>query len=221
MNETVNAFLLVYMGLLPIINPLGNAPIFLGLTQHCTDEDRHLLAHRVAINGFFLLLGSLIVGSHVLEFFGITLPVVRVAGGLVVTALGWKLLQSGDEGIDSREVATATHEVATASRPVGREDSFYPLTMPLTVGPGAISVAIALGTQRPRALNIYDIIFLGGAAIAALAAMGATIYVCYRFAELIITTLGKRGTTVLVRLSAFILLCIGIEIIWSGYSALR
>ena len=213
MNETANAFLLVYMGLFPIINPVGGAPIFLGLTRDCTDEERHLLARRVAISGFFLMLGSLIVGSHVLEFFGITLPVVRVAGGLVVTAFGWKLLQAGDDGIDSREVATA-------SRPVGREDAFYPLTMPLTVGPGAISVAIALGTQRPKAADLSDLIFLGGAAIAALAAMGATIYVCYRFAELIIATLGKRGTTVMVRLSAFILLCIGIEIIWSGYSTL-
>ena len=213
MNETTNAFLLVYMGLFPIINPVGGAPIFLGLTRHCTDEERHSLARRVAINGFFLMLGSLIVGSHVLEFFGITLPVVRIAGGLVVTAFGWKLLQAGDDGIERREVATA-------SRPVGREDAFYPLTMPLTVGPGAISVAIALGTQRPKAADLSDLIFLGGASIAALVATGATIYVCYRFAELIIATLGKRGTSVLVRLSAFILLCIGIEIIWSGYSAL-
>jgi multiple antibiotic resistance protein len=212
-NETASAFLLVYMGLFPIINPIGGAPIFLGLTRHCTDQERHLLARRVAISGFFLMLGSLVVGSHVLEFFGITLPVVRVAGGLVVTAFGWKLLQADDDGIDSREVATA-------SRPVGREDAFYPLTMPLTVGPGAISVAIALGTQRPKAADLSDLIFLGGASIAALVAMGATIYVCYRFAELIIATLGKRGTTVMVRLSAFILLCIGIEIIWSGYSAL-
>jgi len=201
------------MGLFPIINPIGGAPIFLGLTRDCTDEERHLLARRVAVSGFFLMLGSLIVGSHVLEFFGIPLPVVRVAGGLVVTAFGWKLLQAGDDGIDSREVATA-------NRPVGREDAFYPLTMPLTVGPGAISVAIALGTQRPKAADLSDLIFIGGPAIAALVAMGATIYVCYRFAELIVATLGKRGTTVLVRLSAFILLCIGIEIIWSGYSAL-
>ena len=145
------------MGLFPIINPVGGAPIFLGLTRDCTDEERHLLARRVAISGFFLMLGSLIVGSHVLEFFGVTLPVVRVAGGLVVTAFGWKLLQAGDDGIDSREVATA-------GKPVGREDAFYPLTMPLTVGPGAISVAIALGTQRPKAADLSDLIFLGGAA---------------------------------------------------------
>jgi len=100
------------------------------------------------------------------------------------------------------------------------QDAFYPFTLPLTVGPGAISVAIALGTQRPRAANLYDLIILGGAAISALLAMSATIFVCYRFAELIVATLGERGTTVLVRLSAFVLLCIGIEIISSGYSAL-
>jgi multiple antibiotic resistance protein len=212
-NETTNAFLLVYMGLFPIINPVGGAPIFLGLTRHCTDEERHSLARRVAINGFFLMLGSLIVGSHVLEFFGITLSIVRIAGGLVVTAFGWNLLQAGPEGVDS-------HEVATTDRPPGPQDAFYPFTLPLSVGPGAISVAIALGTQRPRAANLYDLIVLGAVAIAALLAISATIYVCYRFAQLIITTLGESGTTVLVRLSAFVLLCIGIEIILSGYSAI-
>jgi multiple antibiotic resistance protein len=141
-NDKVNAFLSVY-GLLPIINPIGDAPIFLGLTRHCTDEERHSLARRVAINGFFLMPGSLIVGSPVLEFFGITLPIVRIAGSLMVTAFGWKLLQAGPEGVDS-------HEIATTARPPAPQDAFYPFTLPLTVGPGAISVAIALGTRRPR-----------------------------------------------------------------------
>ena len=95
MSNIANVFLLVYAGLFPIVNPIGNAPIFLGLTRHCTDGERRALALRVAINGFFLLLGSLFVGSYVLEFFGITLPVVRIAGGLVVSAFGWTLLQAG------------------------------------------------------------------------------------------------------------------------------
>jgi multiple antibiotic resistance protein len=214
MGDEVNAFLFVYMGLFPIINPVGTAPIFLGLTRHCSDAERHTLARRVAANGFFLMLGSLIVGSHVLEFFGITIPVVRIAGGLVVTAFGWRLLHAGDEGGDARDAATT-------GRLLGQEDAFYPLTMPLTVGPGAISVAIALGTQRPKEpRGLVDLIFLGGAALAALVAMGATIYLCYRFTERMSAALGTRGTTVLVRLSAFILLCIGIEILWNGCRAL-
>jgi multiple antibiotic resistance protein len=84
-------FFLVYAGLFPIVNPVGNAPIFLALTRYYTKRERHALALRVAINGFFLLLGSLLVGSYVLEFFGITLPVLRIAGGVVVTAFGGTL----------------------------------------------------------------------------------------------------------------------------------
>ena len=213
-NDFVNTFLLVYAGLFPIVNPVGGAPIFLGLTRHCTDAERHALSGRVAVNGFFLLLGSLFVGSHVLEFFGITLPVVRIAGGLVVTAFGWKLLQAGEEPDDRRAADTA-------GNPLAPTDAFYPLTMPLTVGPGSISVAITLGSQRPKeATDLAHLALLGGAAVAGLIAIAVTIFVCYRFAERIVAALGENGTNVLVRLSAFILLCIGIEIIWNGYSAL-
>jgi multiple antibiotic resistance protein len=208
-NHLVNAFLLVYAGLFPIVNPIGVAPIFLGLTRECTEEERNTLALRVALASFALLLGSMFVGSYVLEFFGITLPIVRVAGGLVVAATGWKLLQAENSAASDR----AGH------RAVAPTDAFYPLTMPLTVGPGSMAVAITLGSQRPPA-SLPEIPFLAGAAIVGLIAIAATIYVCYRFAEGTVGALGERGTNVLVRLSAFILLCIGIEILWNGYSAL-
>ncbi len=208
-NELVNAFLLVYAGLFPIVNPIGAAPIFFGLTRDCTANERRALALQVALNSFVLLLGSLFVGSYVLEFFGLTLPIVRVAGGLVVAAAGWNVLQAGDSGDDER----------TGHKPVVPTDAFYPLTMPMTVGPGSIAVAITLGSQRPRA-PLADVTLLAGAAVAGLIAIAATIYVCYRFAGGAIGRLGKHGTNVVVRLSAFILLCIGIEIIWSGCSAL-
>jgi multiple antibiotic resistance protein len=208
-SAITNTFLLVYAGLFPIVNPIGGAPIFLGLTRHCTDQERNALALRVTLNSFFLLFGSMFVGSYVLEFFGITLPIVRIAGGLVVTATGWNLLQAGSQGDDDR----------AAHRPVTPTDAFYPLTMPITVGPGSIAVAITLGSQRPRGA-ITEIALLGAAAIAGLIAIAATIYVCYRFAERTVGVLGENGTNVLVRLSAFILLCIGIEILWYGYSTL-
>jgi multiple antibiotic resistance protein len=118
-ENIANVFLLVYAGLFPIVNPIGNAPIFLGLTRHCTDGERRALALRVAINGFFLLLGSLFVGSYVLEFFGITLPVVRIAGGLVVSAFGWTLLQAGGD-LENQRTAEA------AARPAVSTDAFYP-----------------------------------------------------------------------------------------------
>ena len=207
--EIANTFLLVYAGLFPIINPIGGAPIFLGLTRHCTDTERNALALGVTFNSFFLLLGSLLIGSYVLEFFGITLPIVRVAGGLIVAATGWSLLQASEDFIDDR----------TEHKPKIPTDAFYPLTMPITVGPGSIAVAITIGSRRPRA-PLPEVAILAGAALAGVVAIAATIYLCYRFAEGTVGALGESGTNVVVRLSAFILFCIGIEIIWNGYSAL-
>jgi multiple antibiotic resistance protein len=211
MHAAANAFLLVYAGLFPIVNPIGTAPIFLALTSRNSAEVRHGLVRRVTVNSFVLLLGSLFVGSHVLVFFGITLPVVRIAGGLAVASFGWRLLR---DGVEPAQHAGGVDE----SGPI---DAFYPLTMPLTVGPGSISVAIALGAQRPTDTgDLASIALLGGAAVVGAAAIALTVFVCYRFADRMMSILGTSGINVLIRLSAFILLCIGIQIIWSGYSAL-
>src|SRR5579872_7261429 len=182
MNAAVNAFLLVYAALFPIVNPIADAPLFLGLTQFCTDAQRNLLARRVALNSFFLLVGSLFVGSHVLEFFGISLPVVRIGGGLVVSAFGWKLLNAEP----SPDVPRVDPNVR-ATIP----DPFYPLTMPLTVGPGSISVAITLGTQLPKIAGAEQLLFTTGAAVAASLAMALTVYFSY-LGFLLVADLGVR-----------------------------
>ena len=207
----INAFLLVYAALFPIVNPIADAPLFLGLTEFCSEVQRNALARRVAANSFFLLIGSLFIGSHVLEFFGISLPVVRIGGGLVVSAFGWKLLNAEPSPDASKMEATAN---ATAP------DAFYPLTMPLTVGPGSISVAITLGSQRPKAAGVEQLAMLAGGAIAGAFAIALTVYFSYRFAQPLVRLLGPHGTQAVVRLSAFILLCIGIQILWSGWSDL-
>lgn len=211
MSPVVNAFLLIYAGLFPVVNPVGGAPLFLGATRHFTEAERHVLALRVALNSLILLVGSLFFGAAVLEFFGITLPVVRIAGGLVVSVFGWTLLQGGGH-VDGGPAATAG---------VRNPDAFYPLTMPLTVGPGSISVAITLGSQRPHGAHYFSALALPAAgAIAGLIAISVTIFACYRSADRIGQVLGERGINVLTQLSAFIMLCIGIQILWDGVSQL-
>lgn len=212
--QNLETILLVYAALFPIVNPIGSTPIFLGLTRDLGQAERARLAGRVALNSFLLLLGSLFVGSHVLAFFGITLPAVRVAGGLVVTAFGWSLLHAERPLADQRE--------STAAQNVDSVDAFYPLTMPLTVGPGSMSVAITLGSQRPVGADLQhigNIVILASCAVAGLLAIALTIYVCFRYGERLVRALKPAGTGVVIRLSAFIMLCIGIEILWSGYSA--
>lgn len=211
MNNFVNALLLCYATLFPIINPVGNMPLFLSLTRKHSKAERLALSRKVALNSFVLLIGSLFVGSYVLEFFGLSLAAVRIGGGLVITAFGWRMLNSGDN-LDT--------DVTTAGPAPKAPDGFYPYTMPLTVGPGSISVAIALGSQRPHGGDVMDILLIGAAAIIAVVAICLTIFLCYRFAETVVARLGQGGMNVVIRLAAFILMCIGIQMIWSGWQGL-
>src|ERR1700756_308882 len=139
LRQIVEGVLLVFAALFPIVNPLGNAPIFLAITSDYTRDERASLAWRVTVNAFVLLVASVATGTYVLEFFGISVPVVQVGGGLVVSALGWQLLKD-PSSIDAP---------ATATAPRSLNLTFYPLTMPLTVGPGSISVAITIGASHP------------------------------------------------------------------------
>jgi len=205
LNQIVREVLLIVGALFPIVNPLGTAPIFLTLTQGLPGASRSTLARKVAMNGFFLLLAAIFVGNYILAFFGLSLAVVQVGGGLIVFATGWRLLQSAGEDKPSRLLSLAEAE----------KRAFYPLTLPLTVGPGTISVAITVGANHPQdnATNLAALV--AGSAIVAI-----TIYLSYRFAQGIAHAVGDAAMNVILRLSSFILVCIGVQIIWNGVTAL-
>jgi multiple antibiotic resistance protein len=200
-------FLLAFPALLSIINPLGGAFIFFGAVEHLPAETRAYLARRIAIYSFAILNASLYVGGYVLEFFGITIPVLRVAGGLIIALSAWKMLQAEE----------STHTQGDV-KPLPLEDAdrmaFYPLTMPITAGPGTISVAVSLGTNRPD--DARDFVFFFIAATLATTLIALLIYWLYRYSDRVSRAVGSTGTTIIVRLSAFLLFCIGIQVAWLG-----
>jgi multiple antibiotic resistance protein len=213
LGELTKTTLLIVGALFPIVNPIGNTPIFLSLTRGLSSHGRALLARMIAINGLVLILTSIFIGTHILAFFGISLPVVQVGGGLVVIATGWTLLrQPDDEGSGEDGRRDECHEADY------QRQAFYPLTLPLTVGPGSISVAITVGANRTEGAEwrwpLICGMLLGSALIA------VSIYLSYRFAERLAETLGDSAMNVMIRLSSFILLCIGVQIMWNGLSAL-
>ena len=205
--DGARAVLFTVAALLPIVNPFGSAPIFLSLTADLPGRARRKLATVVARHAFLLLTAAMLIGSHVLRLFGVSLPIVRVAGGLLVTANGWRLLNDdGRPPTDPRPVDAWEREVARRA--------FYPLTFPLTVGPGSISIAITLGARATGR---------GGWSTGELAAdlvgvviVALTVFLSYRFAYRVVSVLGETGTAVFLRLSSFILLCVGVSIVWSG-----
>jgi multiple antibiotic resistance protein len=211
-SQLVASTLLVVGALFPIVNPLGNAPIFLMLSRGVSDQGRAKLARTIAVNGLVLMVVSIFIGTHILGFFGISLPVVQVSGGLVAAATGWSLLRHSDNddaGLDAKSPCNETNYMRQA---------FYPLTLPLTVGPGSISAAITVGSDRPEGSEWRWPLVLGLLIGAILIAI--TIYLSYRFAERIAEVLGDAAMNVVIRLSSFILVCIGVQISWNGLSAL-
>ena len=211
LRQIIEGVLLVFAALLPIVNPFGGAPVFLAMTADCAPDLRKALATKVAANAFLLLFCSIFAGSYVLDFFGLSVPIVQVAGGMVVCALGWDLLRQ-EATVPRPTLATGPGAPDIATR------AFYPLTLPLTVGPGTISVAITLGANHSGSMR--SLLVNGASELIGVTLIAATILVCYRYADRMLRALGATGTSVLVRLSAFILLCIGVQILWNGVSAL-
>lgn len=208
MQSIVRNILLVYAALLPIVNPIGMAPIFAAITLGYNLSVRRTVAMRVAVNGVVLLMASLFIGSYVLDFFGVSIGAVQLGGGLLVIFEGWRILNRGSD-VSERQLD------AQPSRDEILSQSFYPLTMPLTVGPGSIAVALTLGSNT-HAESHLQLIASALVATIGIVLIGVTIFLCYRFADDLQRLLGRTGTSTVIRLSAFILVCIGIQIMFNG-----
>jgi multiple antibiotic resistance protein len=210
--EAAKSIVLIVSALFPIVNPVGGSPVFLALTREYPASTRRILARQVAMNSFVLLIASFLVGTHILHFFGISIPVVQVGGGLIVISNGWTMLKSKEEVDRGTEVQKKVNP-----NDVFRS-AFYPLTLPLTVGPGSISMAITLGANEPHHLgpNFFAIL----AAVIASALVAVSIFLCYGFADRLAAVIGESGMSIILRLSSFLLVCIGVQILWNGASAL-
>ena len=211
MLEAAKTLLLTVSALFSIVNPPSDSPIFLARTAGYQPDARRALARQVALNSFFILVVSYFVGTYILQFFGISLPVVQVGGGFIVISIGWNMLKQG--GDDER---SGVHQSMQPQDPY--RQAFYPLTLPLTVGPGSISVAITLGANAARHRPVHVLAIAVG--LVATALIAVTVYLCYAFADRMARILGATGMSVLLRLSAFLTVCIGVQIAWNGASSL-
>jgi multiple antibiotic resistance protein len=214
MNTAIQTFFLVLASIFPVVNPPGSALVFLGLTRGAAPGIRGILAWRIAINSFIVLVCSFLLGALILKFYGISIPILRVAGGFIVAVSGWRLLNEGsqkDRDIPADGVSSESPLLAQA---------FYPLTLPLTTGPGSIAVVISIALSRATFADPKDEILFVIAGLAAIAVIAATVWLCFAYADRLQKMLGQGGTDIAVRLSAFILFCLGLQILWSGGSEL-
>src|SRR5262245_22456843 len=194
----LQALVLVPVTLLPIINPLSTAPVFAATVGSNPDLARRL-ARQVAINSWFVLVTSILIGTYVLAIFGISLPVVSLGGGLLVTATAWRMLHRTE---DDDVHAAAAEKASEMSHAQIVRRSFFPITFPLTTGPGTVAVSSALGSQIPAP----PVLYLAGAIVAAAGAalVSLVLYLIFRNSARVLAWLGEIGMLVMTRLSAFI-----------------
>jgi multiple antibiotic resistance protein len=203
-----SALLLGFPSLFSIINPVGGALIFYGFTKDFSSQDRIKLAARVGFYSLLIMFGALWAGTYVLSFFGVSLNALRIGGGTVIALSGWKLLTAPDSHPDQR---SHEREAAPNSGDDPMQLAFFPLTLPFTTGPGTIAVAITIGAERPSN-GVGLLAFFLGATVAALA-NAAIIWIAYRFADRLTVLMGATARQVIVRLTAFLLMCIGVQIL--------
>src|SRR5271155_5211578 len=211
----MTTFLLAFTALFSIVNPLSGAFIFFGATRELEPKVRAQVARWVMIYAFSIVAASLYVGAYVLGFFGVSIPGLRVAGGIIVAASGWRMLNAPDATEQRRNETPNPRTIDVSPSRL----AFYPLTMPLTTGPGTISVAISLGAGRPTGFHAPLLEFFIET-LAATALLAFLIYLLYRNSPRLAQWIGVTGTTIVVRLSAFLLFCIGIQVSWNGVAEL-
>ena len=198
-----------FLALFPILNPPAMAPIFLDMTSALPDEDRHRLAWLIGKYTFMLLFCVLVAGGWLLKIFGISVPVIRIAGGLLLFNTAWQMLNNEARFSQAEQDELKARMTARA---------FFPMTMPVTAGPGSIAVTLTL-VPAGSLLNSYTWLkFAADAAGIALAAL--SVFFFYRYSENLQKRLGRAGTQTISKISAFILLAIGVQIIWDGIRGL-
>jgi multiple antibiotic resistance protein len=212
----VQYFGLAFSALLPIVNPLGSALIFLGIVGIAPPDVYRALARKIAGSTIAFLIIVEFGGSAVLAFLNISLPVVQLAGGLVLAAMGWGLLNETDAG-----AASSGKDVATPDGGIGSLDAkvFYPFTFPVTIGPGSIVVMLTLSAHASRSPLTTRVAAHAGI-IAAVFVIAVTVYVSYTYAPALARKIAPQTIHGILRVIAFVLLCIGVQIAVNGITAL-
>jgi len=213
------SFLLAFSALLPLINPFGSALVFLGLVGEAPPEIFHSLARRIAINNVIFLVVIELLGSAILKFFGISLPIVQLSGGLVIASIGWRVLNESDSTAMTRDKQEESEETDESSTRALEQKAFYPFTFPVTSGPGTLVAMLTL-TARIDNHALTNSLFGHLGIFLAVLLLSALVYVCYAYAPAITSKISPATAHGILRVVAFILVCIGVQIGWNGLSVL-
>lgn len=197
-------FIASFSSLFSVVNPITAMPVFLSLMEGHSEEEKARTARKAGIYMFCVLIIFLLIGTYILSFFGISLPGIQIAGGLVIMRAGFGMLNPDKGG---RKLTPQDQEAAMEKEDV----SFSPLAMPLLSGPGSIAVVIGFGSQATGTMDYA----ISGLAVLTIAVIS---YLILRVAPWLVKYIGKTGMNVITRMMGFIALAIGVQFVINGIS---
>jgi multiple antibiotic resistance protein len=199
MDNFLSALVLAFAALFPLVNPVGAIPVFCTLTANSSNEQRKKTALKTAVNVFFILLIFYFIGEFLLEFFGISMGVLKIAGGLIVAHTAWEMVTS------KSKISEEEHDEIQQKEDI----SFTPMALPLLSGPGSIGVAIGLSIQGNEIGHTFGI-------SAGILLMAISVYIALLLSLPLYKLLGKSGVGVLNRIMGFFILAIGVQLVVNG-----
>ena len=213
-SELVKFFGLSFSALLPLVNPVGDALVFLALVGTARPAVYRSLAKKIAISTTLFLVMIEVLGTAMLKFFGISLPVMQVSGGLALAAMGWRMLNQ--EQPDTKDERNEVRDAGLGSL---EGKIFYPFTFPITAGPGCIVVMVTLSAHA-SVKGLLPTMAAHAGIVLAVVLLSVAVYFCYGYAPAITARVSSQTAHGILRVIAFVLLCIGGQITWNGVEAL-
>ncbi|WP_316801988.1 MarC family protein [Pedobacter nototheniae] len=220
MPVTIHSFIhLLFIGIItlfPVVNPIGSAFIVSPYFAHLNNEDKKRAVKRITLYAFCICTVSLFGGHYILELFGISIPVIQLAGGIMICKMGWEFLSSDD---NAKTDSDPTDALPKSEYHNIENKLFYPITFPVTTGAGTLSVLFTLSAHSATK-NFTEYLINTGAIILAVIVMCILIYIFYLNTKRIINYLGSSGEKIINRITAFLIFCVGLQIAISGIEAL-
>ena len=220
MSQQFNTFIhLVFIGfvaLFPVVNPIGSAFIVSPYFMDISRKERIRFVKRIALYSFFICTVTVLVGHWILELFGLSIPVVQLAGGIMIYKIGWEFLSSDDKQVEEKK-EVADMDEAPAQQVTGK--LFYPITFPITTGAGTIAVLFTLSAHGANAdSNVYLLNIC--ALLVSIIGICILIFIFYVNTNRLISYIGVRNEQIINRFMAFLIFCVGLQIAFGGITNL-
>jgi multiple antibiotic resistance protein len=204
LSGTTTLFIAAFTSIISVANPLAAMPVFLSLTENNSDPERINVAKKSSFYMFLVLIIFLLAGTYIMSFFGISLPGIRIAGGLIILRAAYAML---NPDVTERKISEEAQEAAKQKEDI----SFSPMAMPMLSGPGSIAVVIGLASQ---AEGFLDLIIMS----AAIVLVALISYGVLRLAPFSARYIGPTGMNAITRMMGFIAMAIGVQFILNGIS---